>query len=47
MQSECDMVPLMMEEKYKPKGWRKSQHQVLRLVVPYCCHDMSPCAQWV
>ena len=24
-QREKDMVPLMMEEGYKPKGWRKSQ----------------------
>ena len=23
------MIPLMMEEDYKPQGWRKSQHQAL------------------
>ena len=30
-QQELDMIPLMMQKKYKPQGWRKSQHSVLRL----------------
>ena len=25
-QQELDMIPLMMQESYKPQGWRKSQH---------------------
>jgi hypothetical protein len=31
MQEEKDMIPLMMQEDYKPKGWRKSQPEVLGL----------------
>ena len=27
-QQELDMIPLMMQQKYKPQGWRTSQHQV-------------------
>ena len=27
-QQELDMIPLMMQKKYKPQGWRKSEHQV-------------------
>ena len=30
-QQELDMIPLMMQKKYKPQGWRKSQHSALRL----------------
>ena len=26
------MIPLMMQENYQPKGWRKFRYQVLRLV---------------
>ena len=25
-QQELDMIPLMMQENYKPQGWRKSLH---------------------
>ena len=25
-QQELDMIPLMMQQDYKPQGWRKSQH---------------------
>eukprot|EP01046_Picozoa_sp_COSAG06_P107649 COSAG06_NODE_53999_length_297_cov_0.449495_1_plen_25_part_10 len=25
MQEECDMIPLMMQKDYSPKGWRKSE----------------------
>ena len=27
-QQELDMIPLMMQQEYKPQGWRTSQHQV-------------------
>ena len=30
-QQELDMIPLMMQKKYKPQGWRKPQHSVLPL----------------
>ncbi len=30
-QQELDMIPLMMQQDYKPNGWRKSQQQAL------CC----------
>ena len=26
-QQELDMIPLMMQENYRPQGWRKSQYQ--------------------
>ena len=34
-QQELDMIPLLMQEDYKPQGWRESQYwcQVLRLLV--------------
>ena len=25
MQNDCDMIPLMMQSNFKPKGWRKSR----------------------
>ena len=28
-QQELDMIPLMLQEDYKPQGWRKPQRQVL------------------
>ena len=31
-QQELDMIPLMMQQDYKPQGWRKSQYRVLRLL---------------
>ena len=30
-QQELDMIPLMMQEDYAPKGWRKSQCRVLHM----------------
>lgn len=44
------MIPLMMTDGYCPKGWRKSQHQVLRLrlLQPRHAVDMECfCSQWV
>ena len=38
-QQELDMIPLMMQQDYKPQGWRKSQWQVLRCASPIA----SPC----
>ena len=39
-QQELDMIPLMMQENYKPQGWRKShRQQVLRCV----CTSASSC----
>ena len=38
-QQELDMIPLMMQQDYKPQGWRKSQRQVLRCASPIA----SPC----
>ena len=37
-QQELDMIPLMMQKDYQPKGWRKFRHQVLRLVFQCCRH---------
>ena len=34
-QQELDMIPLMMQRDYSPKGWRKSQYRALRLLS--CC----------
>ena len=31
MEVKVDMVPLMMQPNFKPKGWRKSQRSALRL----------------
>ena len=28
------MIPLMMQKKYKPQGWRESEHQVPNGVFP-------------
>ena len=33
-QQELDMIPLMMEENYKPQGWRESERPHLALIVP-------------
>ena len=32
-QQELDMVPLMVQEAYQPKGWRKSDWQALHYSV--------------
>ena len=37
-QQELDMIPLMMQEDYKPNGWRKSCWRVLCLL---SCHQHS------
>ena len=29
MQNDCDMIPLMMQSNFKPKGWRKSHLKAL------------------
>ena len=34
-QQELDMIPLMMQKGYKPQGWRKSQHRVLRFFLQH------------
>ena len=41
------MIPLMMQEDYKPQGWRKSQLEVFRSVLPprYTA-NISLCWQW-
>ena len=31
-QQELDMIPLMMQQEYKPQGWRESQRRVLRVL---------------
>ena len=38
-QQEVDMIPLMMQESYKPQGWRKPQRSVLRLCLLPQRHD--------
>ena len=32
-QQELDMIPLMMQKDYSPKGWRESQNRALRVRV--------------
>ena len=38
-QQELDMIPLMMQKNYQPKGWRKSQHHSFCLFFS-TCHTM-------
>ena len=45
-QQELDMIPLMMQKKYKPQGWRKSQAYSLRFlcrtsVIPLTCETSA------
>ena len=46
-QQELDMIPLMMQEDYKPQGWRKYQYQYqnLRLFLEHHWRavDMGSC----
>ena len=39
-QQELDMIPLMMQKDYQPKGWRKCQCRVL-LVLNYRRHAVD------
>ena len=32
-QQELDMIPLMMQQDYKPQGWRKFPDRVLRILL--------------
>ena len=36
-QQELDMIPLMMQEDYAPKGWRKSQCRVCMCELSLLC----------
>ena len=45
-QQELDMIPLMMQKKYKPQGWRKSQTHSLHFlcrtsVIPLTCETSA------
>ena len=32
-QQELDMIPLMMQENYKPQGWRESERPGLEMIL--------------
>ena len=40
-QQELDMIPLMMQKDYRAQGWRKSHHQLLRLILQHRLHDFD------